>query len=207
MVANLKRTRLAAVALLVLMAVSALGQGQISPPKFGQYTVATKDGRTVVDVAVYVSTLIMDSDSTNDLLAAFLGFQCNMNWLINGGIVPKSDLVLDVGDTPEGGLPKTFSLMDNYPNPFNPATEIRYTVAAPSPEFAEGSRGQTSRSSVVSLKVYDLLGREIATLVDAAQMPGTYRVTWNASGLSSGVYLYRLEAGSFVQTRKMMLLK
>ena len=89
-------------------------------------------------------------------------------------------------------VPMTFSLSQNYPNPFNPTTRIVYALPT---------------SQHVVLKVYDVLGREVETLVNSQQAPGTYRVELNATGFASGVYFYRLEAGSFVQNRKMLLLK
>ena len=85
-------------------------------------------------------------------------------------------------------------LLQNYPNPFNPATIIQYTIPP-------------GRRSVVSLRVYDLLGREVATLVNEAQPPGTHEATWDASGFASGIYFYRLEADGFTSTRKLMLLR
>ncbi|MFN3562436.1 MAG: T9SS type A sorting domain-containing protein, partial [Chloroherpetonaceae bacterium] len=88
--------------------------------------------------------------------------------------------------------PKQFSLAQNYPNPFNPITMIRYEL----PERAD-----------VTLKVYDVLGREVATLVNAAQGQGSYQVPFNAANLASGIYFYRLKAGSFMQTKKMLLVK
>lgn len=88
--------------------------------------------------------------------------------------------------------PKQFALAQNYPNPFNPITMIRYEL----PERAD-----------VTLKVYDILGREVATLVNAGQGQGAYQVPFNASNLASGVYFYRLKAGSFMQTKKMLLVK
>lgn len=91
-------------------------------------------------------------------------------------------------------LPKLASLEQNYPNPFNPATNIRYTVPA-------GGYRRTS------LRVYDMLGREVATLVNEVKPPGTYAVRWDATGLASGVYFYRLEAGSFTSVKKLLLLK
>ncbi len=103
------------------------------------------------------------------------------------GITPGEQPVSD-----ESLMPKTFLLEQNYPNPFNPSTTIFY---------------QLPRSSQVRLAVYDLLGREIVTLVNREQPAGEYSVKLNAGNLPSGIYLYRLEAGSFVQTRKMMLLK
>ena len=91
-----------------------------------------------------------------------------------------------------GSAPAAFALEQNYPNPFNPSTSIRFRV----PE--EGW---------VTLAVYDLLGREIATVVDGQKAPGSYAVEFDASGLASGLYVYRLTAGSFTQTRKMMLVR
>jgi endo-1,4-beta-xylanase len=86
--------------------------------------------------------------------------------------------------------PTTFSLSQNYPNPFNPNSDIRY---------------QISEFRIVRLCVYDVLGREVAVLVDEAKQPGAYTVRFDGSGLASGVYLYRLTSGSFTQTRKMVL--
>ncbi len=93
--------------------------------------------------------------------------------------------------------PKIFDLSQNYPNPFNPETSIRYAVPTKNP---------------VRLSIYDMLGREVAILIDQVQDPGTYEVKWdgkNTSGLSvgSGVYFYRLQAGSFIKTKKMVLLR
>jgi N-acetyl-anhydromuramyl-L-alanine amidase AmpD len=98
------------------------------------------------------------------------------------------------------GAPTSFALFQNYPNPFNPTTAIRYQLAA---------------NSFVTLKVFDILGREVATLVNEVRPAGTYVVTWNASALASGVYVYRMEsrgtgkgeAGYFVTSRKMVLLR
>jgi hypothetical protein len=93
-------------------------------------------------------------------------------------------------------LPISYSLSQNYPNPFNPMTEIKYALPAIS-----------GQQTAVRLAVYNNLGEKVATLVDETQSPGYKAVTWNAKDVGSGVYFYRLEAGSFVQTRKMVLLK
>ncbi len=96
----------------------------------------------------------------------------------------------DLDDIAE--LPRTFSLSQNYPNPFNPTTVIQYSI----PEVTN-----------VKLKVYDMLGREIQTLINREQNAGQYNVEFNATNLSSGVYFYRIEAGSFVDSKKLLLLK
>jgi M6 family metalloprotease-like protein len=98
------------------------------------------------------------------------------------------------GDVPEyaAGEPYAFALEQNYPNPFNPASDIRY---------------QISEFRIVKLAVYDLLGREVAELVNEPKAPGEYKVRFDARGLSSGMYFYRLQAGSLTETKKMMLLK
>lgn len=89
-------------------------------------------------------------------------------------------------------LPGKFQLFANYPNPFNPITNIRYDIAA---------------TSQVTIKIFDVLGRHIQTLVNEMQSPGQYTVTFNASDLSSGIYFYRIEAGNFVAVKKLMLMK
>jgi hypothetical protein len=87
---------------------------------------------------------------------------------------------------------KAYSLSNNYPNPFNPSTTISYSV--PEIEF-------------VTLKVYDVLGNEIATLVKEEKPAGNYEVEFTAINLPSGIYFYRLQAGSFIETMKMVLMK
>ena len=88
--------------------------------------------------------------------------------------------------------PTEYSLYQNYPNPFNPSTTIKYAVP---------------KLSFVTIKIYDLLGSEVATLVNEEKPVGTYELNWNAANLPSGVYFYRLQAGSFVETKKMILIK
>ncbi|MGE5315391.1 MAG: T9SS type A sorting domain-containing protein [Acidobacteriota bacterium] len=112
-------------------------------------------------------------------------------------IVPRTNadfqnVVTSVAIERDNTAPKAFSLAQNYPNPFNPSTNIRFTVA---------------KQQTVTLKIYDMLGREVETLVSGQMNPGTYTVQWNARSLSSGVYFYRLQSGEFVQTMKLMLMK
>ncbi|MCU0343309.1 MAG: YCF48-related protein [Ignavibacterium sp.] len=89
-------------------------------------------------------------------------------------------------------LPNDFSLSQNYPNPFNPSTSIQYAIAS---------------RQFVTLKVYDVLGNEVTTLVNEEKPAGSYQVEFNASYLTSGIYFYKLTTGSFSETKKMMLLK
>ena len=92
-----------------------------------------------------------------------------------------------------------FVLEQNYPNPFNPLTIIQYTVG--------GNRGQGLGVSDVTLVVYDILGRQVATLVDEKKTPGSYQVRFDGSALATGAYIYRLVAGSYVASRRMLLVK
>ncbi len=98
------------------------------------------------------------------------------------------------------GLPDKFELEQNYPNPFNPTTTIQYTVPV-------AVKTLHATSQLVQLKIYDVLGRELVTLVNKQQSPGNYSVTFNASNLPSGIYLYELKTGNNIQVKKMMLLK
>ena len=91
-----------------------------------------------------------------------------------------------------GDVPLQFSLEQNYPNPFNPKTNIEFRIA---------------KSGPVTLKVFDLLGKEISTVVSEELQPGAYSIPWDASALPSGTYFYRLQAGSFTDTKKAVLLK
>lgn len=99
---------------------------------------------------------------------------------------------LNAAAVPEGGLPETFTLMQNYPNPFNPTTTISFTL--PSRAF-------------VSLKVFDLMGMEAAVIVSDKLPAGTYLRQWNADGMPSGIYFYRLQAGPATETKKLILLR
>ncbi len=96
-------------------------------------------------------------------------------------------------------VPNKFNLSQNYPNPFNPSTTIKYTI--PSVISTEG------RILNVTLKIYDVLGNQVATLVDENKPAGNYEVDFNASSLTSGIYFYTIQAGSFTDTKKMTLLK
>ena len=89
-------------------------------------------------------------------------------------------------------IPQSFQLFQNYPNPFNPTTTIKYQI----PEH-----------NFVSIKVFDILGKEIETLVNEEKSKGTYEISWNADYLPSGIYFYQLKSGKYIETKKMLLLK
>lgn len=116
------------------------------------------------------------------------GFICGNHGIIlkttTGGLVPVNH--------EKKSVPITFALKQNYPNPFNPSTQIDFDIP---------------QASNVTLKVYDMLGREIATLVNENMISGKYSTTWDASSFSSGTYFYRIKAGDFVDTKKMVLVK
>jgi len=113
-------------------------------------------------------------------------------------LVIKSSPVTSVPD-PALVSPSGFALSQNYPNPFNPITSIVYAI--------EGTGHEALGTSMVKLSVYDMLGREVAVLVNERKEAGTYMATWDGRGMASGLYVYRIQSGSFVQSRKMMLLK
>jgi hypothetical protein len=100
--------------------------------------------------------------------------------------------VTGVGEDQGSLLPTEYRLEHNYPNPFNNSTVIKYSIP---------------KEGVVTLKIYNTIGEEVTTLINETKQPGNYEVTFSTEKLTSGVYFYRLQAGSFVQTRKMILLK
>jgi hypothetical protein len=100
------------------------------------------------------------------------------------------NIITDVKN--EKAVVYSFNLSQNYPNPFNPTTTIKYQIA---------------KAGFVTLKVYNILGKEVATLVNEEKQPGNYYADFNGSGLSSGIYFYRISSGSFISTKKMILLK
>jgi hypothetical protein len=112
---------------------------------------------------------------------------------LDGTIHFGSDVAVNVlADAAQNALPKAFALHQNYPNPFNPSTTLRYDVPAP---------------SHVTLRVYNVLGQVVATLVDELQQPGYKSIEFNGSRIASGVYFYRLEAGTFSATKQMVVVK
>jgi flagellar hook assembly protein FlgD len=93
------------------------------------------------------------------------------------------------------GVPAVTSLHQNWPNPFNPVTTVSFDISS------------AAGGSLVTVTIYDVLGREVTTLLHQRKEPGEYSVQWDASGMPGGVYLCRMQAGPYVQTRKLMILR
>ena len=98
----------------------------------------------------------------------------------------------EMGKNENTGVPLEYKLEQNYPNPFNPVTNLEFGI---------------SNLGFVTLKVYDVLGKEVATLVNEIRQPGNYTIEFNGSGLASGIYFYKLEWGEFKAIKRMMLIK
>lgn len=180
---------------------------------------------------VYVTGLSQASNSFDDIIT--IGYNANgvQQWLHryngtgdsydsgnsmgldnHGGVyvaggsdnVDNTDFILLKYSSPIGiqpvssEVPKSFSLLQNYPNPFNPSTNIKFNIPA-----LEGN----GRDHSVQLKIYDMLGKEVSTLVNESLKPGSYEVQWNASAFPSGIYFYRLITEGYTQTNKMILVK
>ena len=159
--------------------------------------------------SVWVADLVKPYHSTNDGAAwtsqttyPFNGFifhisffDTSSGWAVtsNGEVLRYSPAVpVGVGAEPWPQLPAQYALLQNFPNPFNPTTRIRYTLPV---------------SGYVTIKVYDLLGRNVATLVDEFQTAGEKFIDLDAGGLSSGVYFYQMKAGEFTDTEKLVILR
>jgi photosystem II stability/assembly factor-like uncharacterized protein len=131
---------------------------------------------------------------TNSMLLSIYFNNANIGWICGtGGAILK---------TTDGGgvfvknisteIPANFKLYQNYPNPFNPTTNIKY---------------QITNINYVSLKIFDILGKEVLTLVNEKQKPGTYEVTFDGSNFPSGIYFYQLRSDNFIETKKLILIK
>ncbi|MFC2089117.1 T9SS type A sorting domain-containing protein, partial [Calditrichota bacterium] len=129
-----------------------------------------------------------DPNNPGYALAPALGTVRNDIGAFGGSIV----LEIEKFDIKNIQLPEQFILAQNYPNPFNPRTNIQFSIP---------------RTEFVTLKIYNLLGQEVSMLVSDKLTPGNYKYTWDASGLASGSYYYRIKAGTFTETKKLLLLK
>ncbi len=185
-------------------------RGQRRPELLGRYIYGDYCSGKIWKL-YYVNGVIQEDQFLVNAPSQILSFGIDLHRelyvLCASGSIYKFDYP-PIGITPiSNEIPKTFSLSQNYPNPFNPSTKINFSV----PLFSQG--GVSRRDGVVSLKIYNALGKEMETLVNENLKPGLYEVTWNASNYPSGVYFYKLSAtggvgdnnGSF--TRKMVLIK
>ncbi len=145
------------------------------------------DPDNYIDIGNLAIDVPSSSAQGQNLWAAYVPFDPNMT----PGIYRTVNPITDVRQS-EIETPKEFFLKQNYPNPFNPSTSIQYAI---------------SSRQFVSLKVYDVLGNEVTTLLSEGKKPGIYEVTFNASGLASGIYFYQLKLGNLIETKKMILLK
>jgi hypothetical protein len=154
-------------------------------------------GMTASQAVAFTDALITDGDETNDDLAYLIVRLVNTGNPVPAGWIdpttPDVDYLMSRGfEGDDGSLPTGFSLGQNYPNPFNPVTNIGFYLP---------------RTSAVRLEIYNMMGQQVATVFDDLLGAGQHVVTWDGSKMSSGVYLYRLEAGDFIETKKMTLLK
>ncbi len=181
------------------------GNGQVNSSKSGAFVFALRDG----EIAGYAITNASGEYMINGLAPGSYSVSVDKAGY-NESSVQTVTVGYDIQGSPMNGSasfvinsvlsvtvnaavqPVNYSLEQNYPNPFNPSTSIRYSLP---------------NNSTVSLKVYNMVGQEVATLINSYQTSGEYTVTFNAANLASGVYFYRLDAGSFNVAKKMLLLK
>lgn len=139
------------------------------------------------------SWTVVNNGLTNNNVTSLVVSGTNLFAGTDGGVWrrPLSEMITGV-EHQQSNLPTKFALEQNYPNPFNPTTIIKYEIP---------------QNGFVSLKVYDILGKEVALLENGIENAGRYEVKFDGSNLSSGVYFYRIQAGSFSKTKKLLLLK
>ena len=137
------------------------------------------------------------SASTNTRITSSIGESLDgsssngTSGIIAGFLSSYGTIITNINDK-QKIIPTTYILSQNYPNPFNPSTTIEYAIP---------------KTSFVTLKIYDILGTEVRSLVNEEKNLGSYQINFDASSLASGIYFYKIQAGSFVQTKKMILLK
>lgn len=161
----------------ILLTISVFSQEQIPYSVFSSIGGLQSNSNNMVYSTLGESVIGVASNSSNQLLSGFWN-------------VYKQNVVTAVED--DEIVPLEFRMEQNYPNPFNPSTIIRFSV---------------SEKSNVVLKVYDILGSEVATLVNNDMDIGRYEVEFRADNYSSGIYIYKISAGNFVSTKKMILLR
>lgn len=193
---------------------SSLGSGD----RFTIVAALTKAGSGVAGGALTITTstssykefvlnLTYINGETPDSAVITMNIFGSLGYAVIGSFFLVDDLSWGAAATavnePSVGTPARFALEQNYPNPFNPSTMIEYGVSG----VKSGSGSSGLGASYVRLSVFDLLGHEVAVLVNENQQPGQYRVRFNAQNLSSGVYFYRLQSGGSIATRKLTVVK
>ncbi len=178
-----------------------LNQYELPPaPPEGMFDIRFGSGRIAEDINNSVQSILFSgiehpftvrAENIDIRLQDESGIQINAN-LKSGEEITISDISINKLTVSGELVPVKYELQQNYPNPFNPGTTIKYSIA---------------KQSNVTLKVYDMLGSEITTLVNEEKPAGVYEINFNASNLASGIYFYKIQAGSFVETKKMILLR
>ena len=163
-----------------------------------------------IQPGAFINASTTEPGSLFNFPVTLIGIQVKLDALREDGVVYRDSLVLDnlrisfpditTDIKIEKNLPSKIELYQNYPNPFNPTTKIKYSIP-----FLD--KNKFSSAQMVQLKVYDILGREVTTLVNGYKKPGIYEVLFDASEVVSGVYFYKLQIGEFFHTKKMLLLK
>ncbi len=161
--------------------------------RINTYEVISEDGATVAQAIAYCDQLLQENSTDSDKLVLGLARVINWDWII----LPAGYIPLDmpqIAYKPEGSeaIPEQFYLAQNYPNPFNPVTDIQFGLPT---------------SQHVRLTVFNIIGQTVEELADENMPAGNHVIQWDASGTATGVYFYRLEAGDFVETKKMLMMK
>jgi len=174
--------------------------------KVSQTHEISADGHTVSQLITYCDMLVGDEiDPPDDnscpgngspwfryIYASFMLVKANLGLTVPAGMIPEDVIQIAYRQHNADNLPTEFALHQNYPNPFNPITEISFCL----PNAVD-----------VKLEIFNIMGQKVATVADRRFEAGNHTIEWNGSQVASGVYLYRLRAGDYVESRKMILLK
>ncbi|MGE5621249.1 MAG: T9SS type A sorting domain-containing protein, partial [archaeon] len=157
--------------------------------------IATDKGLTKFDGAQWITYNTSNSGLLHNVVYSIAIDKYNNKWVctkLGLSVFNENGVVTSVGDKLSSEAISNYLLLNNYPNPFNPTTTISYSIP---------------KQSFVELKVYDMLGREVSTLVNKEQSAGEYKVQFDGSSLPSGMYIYSLQAGELNDSKKLVLLK
>jgi hypothetical protein len=163
---------------------------------FNNLWIGTNEGLAGFDGSNWQTFNVLNSGLPNNIVVCMSIDVDGNKWIgtYNGLAVFNENGIVSIDEKEifQETIPSGYHLSQNYPNPFNPSTTIEFDLP---------------KTSEVTLKIYNILGEEVTTLLSTSLLSGSYKYEWDASGLASGVYLYRLEAADFVRTRKMILMK